>query len=256
VRSSRSEHSVRPVEPKAAGSEPLRLGAAASSESPLATPRSTFHRLAFTASEAFVADLARVKDALATQFPEGDLASIFHAGLKLLLEKQAKREGQVAKPREPKPSRPPAASSAGPQSQIAGTNEDAAARRSSSAAPRSAIPARVKRAVWARDGHCCQWRLASGERCGAARFLQLDHIVPVARGGRSTLENLRVVCARHNLQAAREVFGTKWMSQFQRRARSDPAEALPRRINAARIFEPRPTAPEPPARGTTGSPQG
>lgn len=63
--------------------------------------------------------------------------------------------------------------------------------KSEKAAPR-AIPAAVSREVWI--------------------------VIPVARGGRSTVENLRLLCARHNDLAARHVFGDDWMDQFTLRA--------------------------------------
>ncbi|MCY4145554.1 MAG: HNH endonuclease signature motif containing protein [Chloroflexi bacterium] len=40
-----------------------------------------------------------------------------------------------------------------------------------------------------------------GERCancGSAKSLTLDHVLPIARGGRSTLENLQLLCGACN----------------------------------------------------------
>jgi hypothetical protein len=39
---------------------------------------------------------------------------------------------------------------------------------------------------------------ANGRRCGATKFLQLDHIEPFAHGGANTAENLRWMCGAHN----------------------------------------------------------
>src|SRR5205823_12217612 len=66
------------------------------------------------------------------------------------------------------------------------------------------IPAHVRRAVYARDQGQCTFVSDKGKRCGATRFLQMDHIVPVARGGQPSLEGLRLRCGPHNrLEAAR-----------------------------------------------------
>jgi hypothetical protein len=46
------------------------------------------------------------------------------------------------------------------------------------------IPAEMKRRVWQRDQGRCTFVSESGRRCDARRFLQFDHIEPVARGGR------------------------------------------------------------------------
>ncbi|HBC94302.1 MAG TPA: hypothetical protein DCZ10_15745 [Pelotomaculum sp.] len=48
----------------------------------------------------------------------------------------------------------------------------------------------VRVSVLKRDNYRCQW-------CGATSFtaeLVIDHIVPVARGGKNNIENLRVLC--------------------------------------------------------------
>jgi 5-methylcytosine-specific restriction endonuclease McrA len=89
------------------------------------------------------------------------------------------------------------------------------------------IPAEVKRAVWARDEACCTWPLASGGVCGSKTRLELDHIVPVARGGTSTVSNIRLLCATHNGLAARQVFGDLWMDRFTARAGSDALRQAP-----------------------------
>ena len=62
-----------------------------------------------------------------------------------------------------------------------------------------AIPAAVKRAVWRRDrGRCSYVDRASGRRCGSEHLLQIDHVVPYARGGAAEPNNLRLLCAAHH----------------------------------------------------------
>ena len=62
-----------------------------------------------------------------------------------------------------------------------------------------AIPAAVKREVWRRDrGRCRYVDRASGRRCGSQHLLQIDHVVPYARGGAAELNNLRLLCAAHH----------------------------------------------------------
>ena len=87
------------------------------------------------------------------------------------------------------------------------------------------IPAEVKRAVWARDAGRCQWPVESGGICGSTRLLELDHVVPVARGGTSSVENLRVVCRCHNRLAATRIFGEAWMERFTADGRGRAAAA-------------------------------
>jgi hypothetical protein len=60
------------------------------------------------------------------------------------------------------------------------------------------IPAQVRRAVWKRDQGQCTFVSASGTRCKARRFLEFDHMDPVARGGEATVERMRLRCRAHN----------------------------------------------------------
>ncbi|HET8539020.1 MAG TPA: HNH endonuclease signature motif containing protein, partial [Anaeromyxobacter sp.] len=130
---------------------------------------------------------------------------ILEAGLDLILDRYAKRKGLVEKPRKtPPPSADP-----------------------------GHIPAHVKRAVWKRAGGRCEFPLDSGGVCGSSFQLEFDHIQPRARGGPSTVENVRVACKPHNLHAARLVFGDGWMDRFTAAAsRTAPPGASTRRAGA------------------------
>lgn len=89
---------------------------------------------------------------------------------------------------------------------------------------REHIAAHVFAAALERAGGCCEWKLASGRVCGSRRKLQGDHIQPLALGGTSDLDNVRILCAFHNLLAARELFGDDWIA-FAR----NPRAAIARR---------------------------
>jgi 5-methylcytosine-specific restriction endonuclease McrA len=84
-------------------------------------------------------------------------------------------------------------------------------RRHASANPRH-VPNHVRRAVWKRDQSQCSFVSGEGRRCNARSGLELDHIVPVARGGKSTVDNLRLLCRAHNQHAADREFGVAFMN--------------------------------------------
>jgi hypothetical protein len=66
-------------------------------------------------------------------------------------------------------------------------------------AHRRLIPAEVKKEVWVRDKGKCQL-------CGATDNLHFDHDIPYSKGGSSiTAENVRILCARHNIQKSDKI---------------------------------------------------
>jgi 5-methylcytosine-specific restriction endonuclease McrA len=79
---------------------------------------------------------------------------------------------------------------------------------------RASVPAKVKREVRKRDGGRCQWPTHDGGICGATVRLEIDHVEPRGQGGPSTVENCRVLCKAHNLEAAREAYGDDHMDLF------------------------------------------
>lgn len=90
-------------------------------------------------------------------------------------------------------------------------------------AKREHIPIEVAREVWDRDGGCCVWVMASGEKCGSDEETQIDHVDPVAFGGKPTVATLRILCRGHNLLYARQCFGDAYMAKFSRSARAASA---------------------------------
>jgi hypothetical protein len=67
--------------------------------------------------------------------------------------------------------------------------------------------AEIRRQVWRRDAGRCTV-------CGSAYALQVDHVHPVALGGRNSLDNLRLLCRSCNQRAAIEKLGLKVMDPF------------------------------------------
>jgi 5-methylcytosine-specific restriction endonuclease McrA len=162
-------------------------------------------RVHLTVSRAFEEKLTRAKVALSHKYPAGRLEEIFDAGLDLILEEHDRRKGALKKPKPQKtaPARPPA-------------GHDAGSARARSRAENKDIPRPVKREVWRRDSGRCQWKLASGNPCGSQVRVQFDHVVPRSRGGPSTAANVRLLCAAHNIIAARELLGDPLMDRHLR----------------------------------------
>jgi hypothetical protein len=79
------------------------------------------------------------------------------------------------------------------------------------------IPATTRDAVFARDKGGCTYVSRSGERCDATHNLQIDHVVPYARGGSSMIKNLRLLCARHNKIEAERAYGAGAIRRFSTR---------------------------------------
>jgi hypothetical protein len=71
------------------------------------------------------------------------------------------------------------------------------------------IPAHVKREVRLRDKNTCTY-----PGCKSKHQLEFDHSILVSMGGKSTTENLRILCKVHNQLAAIEKLGLKKMNKY------------------------------------------
>lgn len=63
---------------------------------------------------------------------------------------------------------------------------------------REYIPRRIIAAVYKRDKGCCVY-------CGSTHNLQIDHIIPVSKGGATTLKNLQLLCQTCNLKKSNKI---------------------------------------------------
>ena len=149
---------------------------------PLAPER---YRVQFTVGEATHDKLRRVQDLLRREIPDGDPGEIFDRALTLLLEDVARKKVALT-----------------PQPRI-GRAATTRSRRSRH------IPARVKRAVWLRDGGRCAFVASAGRRCNERAFLEFHHREPYAIGGEATVMNIALRCRRHNAYEGELAFGAR-----------------------------------------------
>lgn len=72
---------------------------------------------------------------------------------------------------------------------------------------RQPIPTSIRHAVWIRDKGCCQFKdPTSGVQCQSRRYLEIDHVIPGAKGGTNDIDNLRLLCRAHNQFRAEKTF--------------------------------------------------
>lgn len=71
------------------------------------------------------------------------------------------------------------------------------------------IPASVRRKVWERDNARCAF-VGSLGRCSEITMLEFHHLIPFARGGPSTVENIALRCRAHNGYQSELDFGFRW----------------------------------------------
>lgn len=99
------------------------------------------------------------------------------------------------------------------------------------------IPARVKEAVWRRDGGACTFVGENGHVCGERWMTEFDHVQEVACGGEATVDKVRVLCRAHNQYAAECHFGPEFMEQKRREAAAAREAARAVAAEEARVRE-------------------
>ena len=79
------------------------------------------------------------------------------------------------------------------------------------------IPRSLRNHVRVRSGDRCEFTdPKSNRRCECKTRLEFDHIIPFAKGGDHTTENLRHYCRAHNTLAAVREYGREKMRQYQK----------------------------------------
>jgi len=154
-------------------------------------------RVEFTIDEQEHELLEHAQALLSHRYPSAGAGQVFVMALKTLVRTLEKRKfAATAHPRAPR---------------------DRSARS-------RAIPAHVRRAIRQRDGNQCTFVSDTGQRCTARRFLEYDHIQPVARGGTPKLEKMRLLCRSHNQYEAERMFGAAFMTMKREQAQRMRAE--------------------------------
>ena len=150
------------------------------------------YRVQFTIGTESHDKLRRLQALLRREIPNGDPGAIFDRAVTLLLEKVEKTKRGAAKKPRPRPIRP-------------GTDR----QLRTPIVPARDVPRHVQRAVDQRDGDQCAFVSRDGRRCTERTFLEFHHIVPFAKGGPATVENISLRCRRHNQYEAELVFGPR-----------------------------------------------
>ena len=154
---------------------------------PLAPDRYEFR---FTAPASTRDKLRHAQDLLRHALPGGDTGEIIDRALTVLIESlERKKFAATEKPR--------AARATEPHSRH--------------------IPAKVRRAVWGRDGGRCAFIGDGGRRCDARSLLEFHHRSPHAAAGPATVENIALRCAAHNRYEADVYFGPIWTARGEGR---------------------------------------
>ena len=185
-------------------------------------------KVQFGADQGFLEKLERVRSLLSTKHHRRlEFAELFE----ILLDEHIERhspEGRACRRAERKERK---AGQEKQKNQTPGQREDSAkpsrASRSIESAAKASIrrkpgqelksrhiPRSVRDKVYARDKGRCTFVSPGGRRCGSTWDLQIDHIVPFARGGDNSPGNLRLLCGKHNRLEAERIFGEKHMEQF------------------------------------------
>jgi hypothetical protein len=150
-------------------------GRGATKVAPLAADR---FALQLTIGEETRSKLLRAQALLRHQVPSGDLAEVLDCALDALLDTlEARKFGRVKKPRAAKASR-----------------------------SKRYVPRAARRQAAARDGARCAFVGEDGRRCDETGFLELDHVLPVARGGAASV-GVRILCRSHNQYEAERILG-------------------------------------------------
>ncbi|WII73624.1 HNH endonuclease [Bdellovibrio sp. 22V] len=177
-------------------------------------------RLEITFSEDQMEILEKAKSLLSHVLPEGNWADLFTHLAKKHIQKELGKSNPNQKSPKMLSSGAQEARQKGPPRMEDGraivtaeqsdksaqtTNKTALTRNPASPQKRKYIQLKMKRELLINAHHCCEYiEPKTGKKCDGKYQLQIDHKVPLAKGGSNSRENLRVLCRTHNLLAAKQ----------------------------------------------------
>ncbi len=181
-------------------------------------------KLGFSVSPEFMKKYDTIKSLLSSKYPEGmDFETIFDILMNEYLERHdperklarrrkramardaTRRKPEVRSPRNAKSKK-----NLHPSRSKRGSSKKRSDTRSRN------IPPDIRDRVYARDKGRCSFMGANGRRCHSTWDLEIDHIVPYARGGDNSLGNLRLLCRKHNMHQAERTYGREHMRRHER----------------------------------------
>jgi hypothetical protein len=162
------------------------------------------YKVQFSTTEEYVDLMERAAALLSNRGAPNGIEEIHLRALRLLVERLEKRRfGAPARAAKPPAKSARTAKSAEMAKKAPKSPSKPSARRSRH------IPARIRRAVFERDGVRCAHEDPTSGRCRETHHLEFHHLVPFALGGEHTPQNLTLRCTAHNTLAAELDFGVE-----------------------------------------------
>ncbi|HUV37496.1 MAG TPA: HNH endonuclease signature motif containing protein, partial [Patescibacteria group bacterium] len=170
-------------------------------------------KIEFAVGPEFMRDLERARSLLSTRDPKRlGFEKLFGILLKEYLDRHSP-ESRIKKReqrRENKKNRDTAKCNRPGEAKETGKKRTGAARTRH-------IPQSIRDEVLVRDGGRCAYVGPDGKRCNEKNNLQIDHIIPYAKGGNNTPGNLRLLCFKHNQLEAEREYGAEHMEKYNRK---------------------------------------
>ena len=188
-------------------------------------------KLGFTVSPDFMNKYNKIKSLLSSKHPEGiNFEVLFDILMNEYLErhdpdkKRARRAKKAAAcdkstKRHPEKRREQKANPARKRDKalkINSINQTGAPHHTSRSPRRNSrhISPAVRDQVYTRDRGRCAFVGVNGTRCNSTWDLEIDHVVPFARGGDNSPGNLRLLCRKHNIYQAERTYGKEHMKNY------------------------------------------
>jgi hypothetical protein len=149
--------------------------------------------------------LKKARAILSHSYPDGNYSDIIEALCEKVIQKKEtmpkgpRKEGKI--PATATTTKVAAATAVTSSAKTTVANETPTKIKTSL---RAFIPTATQKYISHKAQHCCEYVSAeTGRRCETRFQLQIDHRIPLAKGGGNNPENLKLLCRTHNLAEAR-----------------------------------------------------
>lgn len=178
-----------------------------------------------TVDNEFMATLDKLKNLLSNKYPDLATKDIMLHAMKVEVARLQKpiAKRRIRATRKPDSSSKPPGKQTPNSAACGGANISDGSNKIRERVKRVPLPDSTRREIFIKDNWQCAYRdPITGHKCQSKKYLEVDHIIPISRGGKNSRDNLQLLCSAHNKLKSNQVPISDRSAEFKRKPTGPP----------------------------------